>query len=178
MEKYINKTLNELLPYSNDHDSWYWIGMAYFGRQDWKNAAEWLTKAMNDSGNTMGAKAANDLAGMHIMGVHPNASKDEAVRIFEGISQYAMAKIQLGFLYHDYKGQRIEGKDLIEKGIEQLKSQNNGSDEYLNQLECFTIAEIFRGSGENSKAVEYYRKAAQRCDVNYQVEREMKEDAE
>jgi len=44
MVEYKNLSLEELLKYTYDHAAWYWIGMAYFKRNDFINASNWLEK--------------------------------------------------------------------------------------------------------------------------------------
>ncbi len=164
--------LQRLVP--QDHEAYYWLGMAYWEQGDYRNAIEWLERTMNDPGNEWATKAKNNVALAHEGGQHPNADKDEAIRLYEQLDGYAMPKLHLGFLY--FKGtprhhDPEKGKRLVKEAIEQLKKQNNGSDEYLSQFECFTI-------GMMLTSVEYYKKAIQRCDLSYSSDQRLKAIAE
>ena len=143
--------------------------MAYLEKGDFLNAATWLEKAMNDVGNDRRANATKFLAQMHKDGIHPHASKDEALRLYGLISGNAMPKIHMGFLY--YFGKEIQkdtskGFDLIEKGIEQLKMQNNDSDSYLTVEEYFSIASIYLNENMTKKTKEYLLKTIDKCGNN------------
>jgi len=100
MAEYKKLSLEELLKQSHDHAAWYWIGMAYFERQDFVNAAKWLEKAMNDSGNEWGRGARFNLGLMRYGGFHPRASKDEALRLFEKNLKGSMSNLYAGLLFY------------------------------------------------------------------------------
>lgn len=166
--------LQRLVP--QDHEAYYWIGMAYWERGDFSNSVVWLEKTMNDPGNEWAAKAANNLAGAHEAGYHPRADKDEAIRIYETLAGYAMPKLHLGFLYYEGTSRShdpAKGKRLIEEAVEQLKRQNNGSDDYLSQIECFRIGGMYYQEKSPAKAIEYFENAIKRADSNYPSDRKL-----
>ena len=159
-----------------DCESYYWLGMDYWGRGDYGNAVIWLEKTMNNPGNEWAAKAKNNLALAHEGGYHPNADKDEAIRLYGELDGYAMPKLHLGFLYYEGTPRNHDparGKQLIETAVGQLKKQNNGSDEYLSQIECFKIGGMYYQERMPANAIEYFEKAIKRSDSNYASDRKL-----
>jgi tetratricopeptide (TPR) repeat protein len=177
MEDYKKLSLDELLKLENDPNAWYWIGMAYWKEGDFNNAAVWLEKTMNDLGNEWANKARFNLALSHKSGLHSQANKDEALRLFEKNLSGSMSNLHAGFLYYDgteTKCDPIKGKELIEKAIE-LLIEEDGDDEYLAPDECFNIAIMYAQEGNRTKAIEYFKKAHDRVDPNHPL-RKMAED--
>ena len=176
MVEYDNLSLEELLKHVHDRAAWYWIGMAYWERRDFGNAALWLEKTMNDSGNEWAGKATLNLGLLHKSGGHPHASQDEALRLFEKIQNGTMSKLYAGFLYFngtETKKDITKGKELIETAIEKLIKEN-GNDDYLSQSECYDIAWMYYKE-KNAKAYKWFDKCIARCNTNYSSERNLVE---
>ena len=178
MAEYKNFSLEELLKHTHDHASWYWLGMAYWGRRDFRNAAAWLEKTMNDTGNEWAGKARLNLALLHKGGLHPHASKDEALRLFEKNMSGPMSNLNAGFLYcegTETKQNSEKGKELIEKAIE-LLIQEDGNDNYLSQKECYDIGWVYYKEN-NGKAYKWFEKCIARCNESYPNDRWLKDTA-
>jgi len=93
MIEYDNLSLEELLRHTHAREAWYWLGMAYFKRNDFGNAVMWLEKTMNDPGNEWAGKAAHYIGELHVAKVPPNSSRDKALRLLlsnlnEGFKSY------------------------------------------------------------------------------------------
>ena len=174
MVEYKYLTLDELLKYTYNHVAWYWIGMAYFERKDFMNAADWLDKTMNDAGNEWAGKARFNLGLMHYGGFHPRASKDEALRLFEKNLKGSMSNLYAGLLYFEgteTKHDVAKGKAMIEKGIE-LLIEEDGDDHYLSQAECYDIGWVYYKEN-NPEAYKWFEKCKARCNLNYQSDRNL-----
>ena len=168
MDEYKNLSLEELLKHTHDHASWYWLGIAYIARRDFSNAAVWYEKTMDDPENKWAGKARFNLAQLHMCGLHPRASKDEALRLFEKNLNGSMSNLYAGFLYHEgteTKHDPAKGKTLIEKAIEMLIKED-GNDNYLSQSECYDIGWVFYKEN-NGKAYKWFEKCIERCNLNY-----------
>jgi len=176
MAEYNNLSLEELLKHTHDHASWYWLGIAYIARKDFSNAALWYEKAMNDPGNEWAGKARFNLALLHKGGLHPSASKDEALRLFEKNLNGSMSNLYAGFLYHEgteTKQDIAKGKALVEKAIE-LLIKEDGNDNYLSQSECYDIGWVYYKEN-NGKAYKWFEKCIARCDLNYASDNRLKD---
>lgn len=174
MAEYNNLSLDELLRHTHDSASWYWIGMSYWEQYDFINAAKWLEKTMDDYGNTWAGKATLNLGLLHAADGIPNASKDEALRLFEKNSNGAMSKLNAGFLYYngtETKRDLVKGRELIEAAVIQLRTEK-GDDSYLKQNECYDIGWMYYKE-KDSKAYEWFDKCIVRCDSNYSSDREL-----
>jgi len=187
---YRNLSLEELLNYTSDHESWYFIGMAYWKKNDLEKAADWLEKTMNDPGNDWAGTATFNLAQLHTMAAvamkkinidEANLLIDEALRLYEKMlmkkPKSSMAAIHAGLLYYSEKNNFSKGKKLVEDGIEFL-IEEDGNDNYLRPDECFKIARMYDGEGNSLKTIEYLIKTRDRCDIRYPSDRELKEMAE
>ena len=179
MIEYKNFSLEELLKHTYDSAAWYWLGMAYWERRDFINAAVWLEKTMNDHGNEWAGKATLNLGLAHAGKFLPNSSRDEALRLFEKIlaqnPNAAMTKLNAGFLYYEgteTKHNPAKGKEFIEAAIS-LLIKNNGNDSYLSQGECYKIGAMYGQEAINSKAIEYFKKAIDRANSNYESDRSL-----
>ncbi|MDR2234128.1 MAG: hypothetical protein LBE56_13530 [Tannerella sp.] len=157
-------SLEQLLMHKNDHASCYWTGMAYLERYDYGNDIEWLEKAVNDPGNERAGKARANLALLHYGGGFPQASKDEALRLFEKNLNGSMStKLYAGFLYLKGTGTKqnnAKGKELIEAVIEQLV-KGDGNDNYLSQSECWKIGWMYYKE-HSGKAYQWFEKCKAR----------------
>ena len=176
MADYKNYPLEELLKCTHDHASWYWIGIAYIARRDFNNAAMWYEKTMNDIDNEWAGKARFNLAQLHMGGLHPHASKDEALRLFEKNLNGSMSNLYAGFLYFEgteTKQDIVKGKAMVEKAIE-LLIQEDGNDNYLSQSECYDIGWMYYKEN-NGKAYQWFKKCIARCDENYASDVKLKE---
>ena len=180
---YKNLSLEELLKHTHDHAAWYWIGMAYWERYDFSNAAVWLGKTMSDPDNEWTGKAKLNLGLAHEGGYLPNSSKDEALRLFEEILEKApnsaITALHAGLLYHEgtkTKHNPTEGKRLVELAIDRL-IKDDGNDSYFSQIECYKIGVMYEVERIPAKAIEYYKKAIDRCDTNYPSDRNLIEKA-
>ena len=176
MGKYENLSLEELLKFTHDKEAWYWISMAYWECNDFSNAAMWLEKTMNDTDNQWTGKARFNLALLHKGGIHPRASKDEALRLFEKNLNGPMANLYAGFLYFEgteTKQNLVKGKELIEKAIE-LMIKKAGNDNYFSQSECYDIGWMYYKEN-NAKAYTWFKKCISRCDENYASDRRLKD---
>ena len=184
MMEYKNLSLEELLIHKTDSAAWYWLGMAYWEHNDFRDAAEWLNKTMNDPNNEWADKAAQNLGILHL-GLIPNASRDEALRLFEKSIHLLVSKLHAGFLYYEGTesnpepdgGMRYKGIRIIEEVIQHLK-ETNGNDDYLKADECFKIGLMYAESGYPTDAKEYLKKAIDRADHNYISDRRLIEIAE
>ena len=179
MEEYGNFSLEELLRHEDDRTAWYWIGMAYWERADFINAAKWLERTMNDVGNEWADKATFNLGIAHL-GLLPNASRDKALSLFEKISGGVMSKLYAGFLYYEgteTKRDLDRGRKLIEEAISQLIDKC-GDDSYLAPDEYFKIARMYANEGNHKKAIEYLTKTKGKCNPSYSSERDLIERAE
>lgn len=179
MAEYKNLSLEELLKHAHDSAAWYWIGMAYWEQYDFINAAKWLEKTMNADGNKWAGKATLNLGLLHVGECIPNASKDEALRLFEKNPDGAMSKLNAGFLYYngtETKHDPVKGRELIETAVNQLIT-DKGNDSYLKQSECYDIGWMYYKE-KNSKAHEWFDKCIARCDSNYSSDRKLMELAE
>jgi len=166
--EYKELSLEELLKYAHDSKAWYWIGIAYIARRDFSNAAVWYEKTMNDTGNEWAGKARFNLAQLHMSGLHPHASKDESLRLFEKNLSGSMSNLYAGFMYHkgtETKHDPAKGKALIEKAIE-LLIKEDGNDNYLSFSECYDIGWVYY-TENNGKAYKWFKKCIDRCNVNY-----------
>jgi tetratricopeptide (TPR) repeat protein len=174
-----NLSLEELLrDYRSNSGAWYWIGMAYMEKGDYSNAAEWLEKTKNDSGDHGWQGKATLNLGI-ILRNYLNR-KQEALRLFESIPSFALAKLNAGTMY--FKGDGV-GKDtnkglrLVEESITSI-IELKGNDDFFAPNECFWIAETFHASGKHDRAKEYLRKTIARCNTSYASDRELKAMAE
>jgi TPR repeat protein len=174
-----NLSLEELLRnYSGNNGAWYWIGMAYMERGDYSNAAEWLEKTKNDSGDHgWQATAAFNLG---IIYRNYLKRKQDALRIFETLPGSALANLNAGAMYS--KGEGVDrnpdkGVQLVDKAITGIIN-TRGNDDYFAANECFEIAEVYRDNGLASKAVEYFKKTVARCNTSHASDRNLKEWAE
>jgi tetratricopeptide (TPR) repeat protein len=176
MKEYNNLSLNELLKYTHDHAAWYWLGMAYWERGDFNNAAVWLEKTMNDTGNKWAGKATLNLGYSHQGGLHPRASKDEALRLFEKIPKFVRAKLNAGILYFngtETKHNPAKGKKLIEEALEELqKLEGYDREKFFSQSEWYDIGWMYYKEN-NPKAYKYFEKAIANCDTNYASDRKL-----
>ena len=176
MTEYKNLALEELLRHTHDHASWYWLGIAYIARRDFSNAAVWYEKTMNDSGNEWAGKARFNLAQLHWGGMLPRASKDEALRLFEKNLNGCMSCLYAGFLYFngtETKKDTAKGKSLVEKAIE-LLIKEDGNDNYFTQSECYDIGWVYYKEN-NGKAYQWFKKCIERCNLNYESDRTLKD---
>jgi len=184
MPDYSNLPLEELLKYTHDKEAWYQIGMSYWKDYDFVNATVWLEKAMNDPNNEWANKAAQNL-GMANLGLMPNASKDEALRLFEKSKSLPISKLHAGFLYYygtesnpnPDVGMQLKGKRYIEDAIQTIINMK-GNDNYLKTDECFKIGKMYAQSGYPTDAKEYFKKSIDRADRNYSSDRRLIEKAE
>lgn len=168
-------SLEELLrDYSENSGAWYWIGMAYMESRDYQNAAKWLEKTKNDSGDHgWQGKAALNLGIIYRSFLD---RKQDALHLFESIPSFALAKLYAGFMYFNGEGtNRDAGKGLrlVEEAIVVIINAK-GNDDFFAANECFGIAEIFYESGKQEKAKEYLRKTIARCNSSYASDRELK----
>jgi len=176
---YKKLSLEELLrDYTEQSGAWYWIGMAYWERYDFLNAAKWLEKTMNDSGeHGWQGKATLNLGVIYWKFID---RKQEALRLFESIPSFALAKLNAGLMYFRGEGtypDAEKGLRLVEEAIVVIVNAQ-GNDEYFSANECFWISEIFYESGKREKAKEYLRKTISRCKTAYESDRELKTMAE
>ena len=174
MAEYKQLPHEELLKYTYDHAAWYWLGMSFFERQDFINAARWLEKTMNDPGNEWAGKATLNLGLLHVGNMLPNASKDEALRLFEKNPNGVMSRLNAGFLYFngtETKHNPAKGKELVESAINQL-IKDDGNDNYLSQSECWDIGWMYYKEN-NPKAYKWFEKSIARCNVNYSSDRKL-----
>ena len=173
-------SLEKLLNYTHDSLAWYWLGMAYWDeRNDFKNAALWLTKTMDDPNNEWSNKAAQQL-GMLNMGFLPDSSKDKALDFFEKSINLIISRLNAGFLYHEGTETRhdpTKGKNLVEEAIS-LLIKKNGNDDYLAPNEFYKIAVMYEAERQIPQAIEYYRKASNKCDLRYESDRRLKQTIE
>jgi len=176
MAEYNNLSLEELLKYTYDRAAWYWIGMAYLECGDYSNAAVWLEKTMNDAGNEWAGKATLNLGYSHKGGLHPRASKDEALRLFEKIPKFVRAKLNAGILYFngtETKHNPAKGKELIEEALEELqKLEGYDKEKFFSQSEWYDIGWMYYKEN-NPKAYKYFEKAIANCDTNYASDRKL-----
>ena len=174
MAEYNKLSLEQLLGYQDDKAAWYWIGMGYWQRGDFEQAAVWLEKTMNDSGNEWAGKSAYNLGLAHLGNYIPNASKDEALRLFER-APGALPMLEAGFLYcrgTETKQDLAKGKELVEKAIESFM-KSDGNLDYLRPNEFYFIAVMFEGNQMFSIAINYYNKAIKVCDTKYASDQEI-----
>ena len=172
-------SLEELLrDYSGKSGAWYWIGMAYMERGDYANAAVWLEKTKNDSGDHgWQGKATLNLGTLYRSFLN---RKPEALRLFESIPSFALANLNAGMMYFGGEGTNRDpdkGLRLVEGAILNI-TQARGNDDLFSAIECFWIAEVFIGSGKRDRAKEYLQKTVARCNTNYASDRELKSMAE
>jgi len=174
MNDYSNFSLEQLLRHAQDREAWYWIGVAYLGRQEFNNAIPWLEKTMNDTGNEWSEKAMQNLGILHKGGFHPHSSKDAALALFEKSSRLILSRLYAGFLYFD--GTETEhdiakGKEYIEAAIEQL-IKLKGNDKNLSQADCYDIGWVYYKEN-NGKAYSWFDKCIERCDTDYASDRNL-----
>ena len=168
--------MEELLKYTHDHATWYWLGIAYIARRDFRNAAMWYEKTMNDPDNEWAGKARFNLAQLHWGGLLPYSSKDEALHLFEQNLNGSMSNLYAGFLYFngtETKQDTTKGKALVEKAIELLINED-GNDNYLSQSECYDIGWMYYKEN-NGKAYQWFKKCIERCILNYESDRTLKD---
>jgi len=171
MENYKDLNLQQLLSHQNDSASWYWIGMAYWEGGDLENGANWLKKTMLDTGNEWAGKATLNLGLIN----ESMGNKDEALRLFESITNGVLSRMNAGFLYCDgteTKRDPAKGLRLIEEALAQLII-DDGDDEYLSQHECFRVGQAFYMNNVTEKAKEYFNKCINRCNLNYRVDQQL-----
>jgi len=178
-EIYKKLSLEELLrTYSGKSGAWYWIGMAYWERGDFQNAAKWLEKTKNDSGDHgWQGKATLNLGVAYWKFLN---RKQEALRLFESIPSFALAKLNAGVMYFHGDGinrDTSKGLRLVEEAVEVIMNAR-GNDDLFSAGECFSISEVFYESGKRERAKEYLRKTIARCNTSYSSERELKSMAE
>jgi len=176
MNEYENFPLEDLLKHTYDNAAWYWLGMAYWGRNDFANAVMWLEKTMNDTDNEWSGKARFNLALLHKGGLHPRSSKDEALRLFERNLNGSMSNLYAGFLYFEgteTKHDPEKGKAMIERAIE-LLIKEDGNDNYFSQSECYDIGWVYYKEN-NGKAYKWFEKCIARCDENHASDRRLKD---
>jgi len=167
--EYSELSLEELLNYTHDRRAWYWIGMAYWAEcNDFRNAAEWLTRTMNDPNNEWADTATQHLGMLHFgLFPIPNASKDEALRLFERSISLLVSKLYAGFLYYEgtesnpkpEREMQLKGMRLIEEVIQRL-IRDDGNDDYLSANEYLIVGRIYAKEVlfTNAKAEEYLEK--------------------
>ena|GEM_PF-1609231 len=172
-------SLEELLrDYSGKSGAWYWIGMAYWERGDYENAAKWLEKTKNDSGDHgwQGKATLNlGLACWKFLN-----RKQEALRLFESIPKFALAKLYSGVMYFHGDGVARDTDKalvLVKDSIKIIMDLRNNDDLFAAN-ECFWIAEVFHKTGNREKAREYLHKTIDRCRDSYPSDRELKSMAE
>ena len=168
---YEDLSLEQLLKHAHDSAAWYWIGMGYWEQREFEKAKEWLEKTMRNPGNEWALKSAFNVAQLHSMqGAIKDASIDEAIRLYEKILQIrpklSLAAIHAGLLYHSKKHDFVKGRKLVEDGIGFLVEQD-GNDDYLAPDECFKIAAMYEVERANAKAIEFFKKAINRCEPGY-----------
>ena len=167
-------SLEQLLAYKDDRAAWYWIGMGYWQRNDFEQAAVWLEKTMNDSGNEWAGKSAYNLGLAHLGKYIPNASKDEALRLFES-APGALPMLEAGFLYcqgTETMRDSEKGKELVERAIESF-IKSDGNLDYLKPNEFYAIAVMYEGNQMFTIAINYYNKAIKSCDSKYASDQEI-----
>jgi len=174
-----NLSLEELLrSYTGKSGAWYWIGMAYWERGDFQNAAKWLEKTKNDSGDHgWQGKATLNLGVLYWKFLD---REQEALRLFESIPSFALARLNAGFMYFHGDGisrDTKKGLRLVEEAIVVI-IKAKGSDSHFSANECFGISEVFYESGNRIKAKEYLNKTIDRCKTAYESDRELKSMAE
>jgi TolA-binding protein len=77
--------------YTEKSGAWYWIGMAYWERRDFPNAALWLDKTRNDSGDHgWQGQATLNLGVIYWKFIN---RQQEALRLFESIPSFALARL-------------------------------------------------------------------------------------
>ena len=181
MAEYKTYSLSQLESCKNDHAAWYWLAHAYMENRKLDSAAEWFRKTWNDSSNEWAGKSGLQLGIVYIM----KQDKDEALKVFEETlnrnPNSPMTKLNIGFLYAEGTPSNPRNLSkaipLVESTISFLISED-GNDNYLKANECFKIGEMYRNSGNASKALEYFKKTVARCDTQYASDRSMKEWAE
>jgi hypothetical protein len=152
--------------------------MAYWERRDWSNAAAWLEKTKNDSGgHGWQGKATLNLGTLYRSFLN---RKPEALRLFESIPSFALAKLNAGIMYFRGEGTTLDagkGLHLVEGAITCIVDAR-GNDDLFAANECFWISEVFYESGKRDKAKEYLKKTVARCNTAYASDRELKAMAE
>lgn len=174
MSNYKELSIEELMVAVSrgERGAYYWLAMAYWGRGDYANAVEWFEKTMNDAGNEWAGKATSYLAMAHEGGYHPQASMDEAIRLFESLSSNpnsVISRLHLGLLYCEGQSGNCGhdvGKRLVEDAVASIVA-TDGNDGYLSQIECFRIGGMYFNEDNAAKATEYLQKAIDRCDAAY-----------
>ena len=177
-EVFESLSLEELLgDYAGVSDAWYWIGMAYMERGDYQDAAKWLDKTKNDTGDHgWQGKATLNLGTLYWKFLN---RKQDAMRLFESIPSFALARLYAGYMYFSGDGvTRDAGKGLryVEESIQTIINAR-GNDDLFAGNECFWIAEVFCESGKREKAKEYLSKTIARCNTSYASERDLMERA-
>jgi tetratricopeptide (TPR) repeat protein len=173
--EYKNLSLEELLKYTHDSAAWYWLGMAYFGKSEFGNAAYWLEKTMNDPDNEWAFKASENLGIIHEGKFVSNASRDKALQFFEKKPCGLVAALHAGLLYYEgteTKRDTVKGKELVEKVINKL-IKDDGNDSFLKPDECFRIGVMYAEEGDFSEAIKYLEKTKDRCDTRHPSDREL-----
>jgi len=175
--EYSELSLEELLNYMHDNKAWYWIGMAYWAeRNDFCNAAKYLTKTMNAPDNEWADTATQQLGMLHFgLFPIPDASKKEALRLFEKSISLLVSKLYAGFLYYEGtddnskpdREMQLKGIRLIEEVIQRL-IKDDGNDDYLDAHEYLRIGRIYAKEGlfTNAKAEEYLGKTIVKATCN------------
>jgi len=184
---YRNLSLEELLNYTYDRESWYFIGMAYWKQHDFAKAIEWLEKTRTDTGNKWAGNATFNLAQFYTMGAMANKkdnpdeynhSIEKALSLYDEMlskkPKSSMATIHAGLLYYREKKEYAKGKKMIVDGIAFLKEED-GDDSYLKPDECFKIGVMFVREENSKEAIEYLTKTRDRCDIRYSSDRELRE---
>jgi len=176
MATYNNLSLEQLLRSTQDREAWYWIGMAYWERNDFANAAVWLEKTMNDTGNEWADKAAQSLGLAYLGNLLPNSSRDKALNLFDKSSSLFVSRLNAGFLYFngtETKHDPAKGKAMVEECIAYL-IKSKGNDSYLSQSECYDIGWMYYKEN-NGKAYAWFKKCIARCNINYASDRRLVE---
>ena len=176
MGKYDNTSMAEVkrLAKQNDPEAEYELAWRYYTSSDWQNAVNWFKKITLIDNHPNRVKSVSMLASIYAANGSPYSDKNEAVRLYESIKNVPtaiIAKLNLGFLYCEMN--RInDGLDLIEGSVKMLIDED-GNDGYLKQIECYKIGVAYEGAQcfELSKA--YYKKAIERCDRNYESDRNL-----
>jgi len=179
--------LKRLAVEQEDAEAQYWLGMTYIERfykvgniENIVNGVEWLEKVAETKGHTWEKESKINLAQYHECGIHPRADISEAIRLYRSIidsnPNIILAKLYLGLLYCEGKPEHKpeEGMTLIENAIDKLIKED-GDDTYLSQYQCYRIGNAYLTGKELKKAKEYFEKSIDRCDDNYQSDRNLKE---
>jgi len=148
----------------------YELAYRYMSQGDYQNAFLWYKKIADNPRHPRHRYGVTCSAEI----LEANGDNLEAIRLLETIAgnpDAIVARLALGLLYSKV-GKIEDGIKLIDYAIGKI-IELQGNDDYLKQIECYKIGVAYEGAQHFAKSTEYYKKAIERSDTNYESDRRL-----